>query len=702
MTKRKHFLFELGVEELPAKNLQNYAIDLMNGFAEQLHKANLAHSEINYFVTPRRLAIMIADLIERQEDHEVVRSGPNIKAAYDSDGKPTKAALGFANSCDTTIDNLITITDKKGREFLAYRYQVVGKTVFELMPEICQAALKKITIPKPMRWGDTDYEFMRPVHWLVLLYGDETIKCQIMGLTSGRQTHGHRYHHPGALKLGNAKEYAQLLYDTGFVVADYTKRQQIITAGIAAKAKELNAEVLIDEALLDEVTGLVEWPVILCAQFNEAFLKVPPEALISAMKTHQKSFPVVDDSGKLLPYFITVANIASKNQQQVIHGNERVMSARLADAAFFYHTDCKQSLASRLEQLKHIVFQAKLGTLYDKTQRIANLASSIAEKIADSNLAHRAGLLCKADLVTDMVAEFPELQGTIGYYYAINDGEQEAVAIAISDHYRPRYSGDDLPRNAIGDCVALADKLDTLIGIFGINQLPTGDKDPFATRRAALGMLRIIIEHEYELNLNELLKLALTGYNQTLANKDVIQQVQSFIVDRLPALYQEHAISTDTLNAVLTAKTGIDNPLDIHRRIMAVNEFRKLPEAKSLALANKRASNILTKNGIDIDLSTQPFSLIKPELFEQEAEYALFNQIKKLQDQSIHFNNKMQAINYPELLKALASLQQPVDKFFDDVLVNAEDQDIRHNRFALLAALRELFLLVADISKLQE
>lgn len=702
MTKRRDCLFELGVEELPAKNLKAYATDLMTGFSEQLHKADLAHDEIKYFVTPRRLAIVIANLVERQQDHEVVRSGPNIKAAYDKQGKPTKAALGFAKSCNTSVNKLITTHDKKGNEFLAYRYQVKGKRVYELMPEICQAALKKITIAKPMRWGDNDYEFMRPAHWLVLLYGDEVVECQLMGLTSTRQTFGHRFHHPKQILLAQAAEYDKLLYDPGFVVADYAKRRQIIADGIAAKAKQLNAKVLLDESLLDEVTGLVEWPVILCAEFNEEFLKIPPEALISAMKSHQKSFPVIDHAEKLLPYFITVANIESKDQDQVIHGNERVMSARLADAAFFYHTDCKQSLASRLEQLKHIVFQAKLGTLYDKTQRIANLASSIAEKIADSNLAHRAGLLCKADLVTDMVAEFPELQGTIGYYYALNDGEQAAVALAISDHYRPRYSGDDLPSNAIGDCVSMADKLDTLVGIFGINQLPTGDKDPFATRRAALGLLRIIIEHEYALNLNELLQLALTGYSQTLANKDVIGQVCAFILDRLPAIYQAHAISTDTLNAVLTAKTGIDNPLDIHRRVMAVNEFRKLPEAKALALANKRASNILTKNGIDIDLSKQPFTIIKPELFEQEAEHTLFNQIKKLQVKNIALNNHAQTVDYPELLKSLASLQQPVDKFFDDVLVNAKDQDIRHNRFALLAALRELFLIVADISKLQE
>lgn len=692
MVNKQDLLLELGCEELPAKNMQAYAVNLAQLLQQECDKQKLTYGAIKTFATPRRLAVFIADLDIKQNDFIHERKGPALSNAFDADGKATNAAIGFARSNNVTVEQL----EQSEQGFLIFRQTIPGKETANLIPELCENAINKLAIQKPMRWNNHSFEFIRPVHWLVLLLGSEVIKTTIFDLTSDRITYGHRFHQPQAIAITSAKDYAAQLFNTGKVIADFEQRRALIQQQILQQAEQLNATAIIDAALLDEVTGIVEWPIALTANFSADFLKVPAEALISAMNTHQKSFPVVAADGKLLPHFITIANIESNDPQQVIIGNQRVMQARLSDAAFFYESDLKQPLEQRLTALNNVIFQAKLGTLFDKSKRVAQLAAIIAETIADKDQAYRAGLLAKADLNSDMVKEFPELQGIMGYYYATHDGENKLVAEAIRDHYLPRFAGDNVGTNSVAHCVALADRIDTLVGIFGINQLPTGDKDPFALRRAALAVLRIFIENNYALNLKTLLQTAVAQYQNLLANPEVITQLQTFILERLRAWYQDQNIVADTLSAVLEGTQGIDIPLDIHHRVLAVHEFRALADAKALTQANKRAANILIKSNelktTDLDLATLE---IKTDLFEHASEKALYEAITKVPQ-------KNSTSNYNDLLTSLAELRAPVDEFFDNVMVFCDDEKIRNNRLALLFTLRKLFLRVADISKLQE
>lgn len=683
-------LIEIGTEELPPKSIQKLSLAFANAVEAGLQKSKFTFSKLERFATPRRLALIIHDLLDVQPAEQVNRKGPAVKAAFDADGNPTPAALGFAKSCGVAVEELQKQATEQG-EWLVYSYEQQGKTIQEVIPELINKALNQLPIGKRMRWGSGSVEFARPVHWAVLLYGDTVIPAKILELDTSNQTYGHRFHHPEALTITDPKQYPELLATKAKVIADFTKRQELIRSKVVELAQNNNAEVIIPEALLEEVTGLVEWPVPLLASFAERFLEVPEEALISAMHDHQKCFHLLDSSGKMLAKFITVSNIESSDEQQVIVGNERVMRARLSDAEFFYTTDLKHSLEYYLEKLQHVVFQAKLGTLHDKTERVIRLAKRIAEEInADPELTERAARLCKADLATDMVGEFPELQGIMGDYYARHEHEPKEVATAIREHYLPRFSKDQLPQTKAGIACAIADRIDTLVGIFGINKVPTGDKDPFALRRGALGVLRIILERQLPLNVLSLIDYAVKGYQHGLPNTDVAQQTFDFILDRLKTWYLDQGINGSVFLSVMAKRP--ESPLDFEQRIQAVEAFRKLPEAESLAAANKRVSKLLVKEKQedikrDLDIS----------LFTLPAEQDLANLIKLKQETVEPLFAKAQ---YREALTDLAQLREPVDRFFDEVMVMVDDQNVRNNRLALLANLRDLFLHVADLSVL--
>lgn len=698
---KQDLLIEIGTEELPPKILRALAENFAGLVMNRLTSRMLIFDEANthYFATPRRLAVLIRQLESQQPDVTNEKRGPFVKAAYDDQNQPTKALEGFAKVCGVPISQLETIETEQGLR-LIHRSLEKGKNVKELLSEIIQEALKALPLGKSMRWGSGSMEFPRPIHWITLLYGKDEINAKIAGLTSGRITYGHRFHHPEVISLNNASDYEKIL-EKNKVIADFDKRKKIIREQIQKKAHENNASALIDEDLLNEVTGIVEWPIALLVSFDKEFLEVPREALISAMQHHQKSFPLFNNNMEMQPQFITISNIESKDPTEVIRGNERVMRARLSDAKFFYDTDRKQKLETHLEGLKDIVFQKNLGTLYDKSQRIAALAETIVKAYDLSNvnadLAKRAGLFCKTDLLTAMVGEFPELQGIMGYYYAENDGEKDEVAQAIREHYSPRFAGDATPKKLTGCVIALADRIDTLTGIFGINQIPTGEKDPFGLRRAALGILRILIEKELNIDLYQLIESAKNLYTQPLPNKDLVNSLYNFIVERLRAWYQDQNITPDVLAAVLASRGNSHVPLEIHQRILAVQAFKKLPEATALAAANKRVSNLLIKNNqLEQFTKTDPLSLVQDNLFEKDIERSLFKEILLKTK-----NSKEKAKNYTEQLLELASLRNPVDTFFDSVMVMDENEKLRNNRLALLAALRNLFLNIADISQLQ-
>lgn len=697
MTKKNDLLIEIGTEELPPKSLKTLAEAFAHNLQQQLNNAELSFERINFFATPRRLALHIEQLSAQQADRMAEKRGPALNAAFDAEQQPTKALIGFASSCKTTLDKLEKLVTPQG-SWMVYRFHQAGKSIQELLPTLVTQALSALPIPKPMRWHSYDTQFVRPIHWVVMLYGKEMIAGEVLGIAITRETFGHRFHHPAAIKLSDANAYVQALKKTGNVIVDFAERKQIIRDQIAAIAKQQNCQVIVPDALLDEVTSLVEWPVALLANFDPTFLTVPREALIAAMQEHQRCFALEDQQQQLLPHFITVSNIASKDPAEVIRGNERVMRARLADAKFFYDTDCKQTLASRLDGLKQVVFQAKLGSLYDKSTRIAELAKWIATQLnsKDATAAERAGLLCKTDLMTQMVGEFPELQGIMGYHYAKNDAESDTAAIAIRDHYLPRFAGDALPASPTSCAVALADRIDTLVGVFGINQAPTGDKDPFALRRAALGVIRILIENNFDINLHTLITSAINNYTATLPNPETNASVLQFILDRLPAWYAEQTIAADTLQAVLAAQQSNDNLHDIHKRVLAVQAFRQLPPAESLAAANKRVKNLLSKSAQTIN--EQIILPIDNALLVTIEEKNLYTALEAIHTKIAHYSKDK---NYTTLLTELANLQAPVDCFFDKVLVMEEDEKLRNNRLALLAKLRALFLTVADISLLQ-
>jgi glycyl-tRNA synthetase beta chain len=679
-------LFELGTEELPSKSLKTLSRALASNIETGLQKAGLSYDTTHTFATPRRIAVIIKNVESAQKSYEVEKRGPALKAAFDADGHPTLACLGFASACNTTVDQLVVRETDKGA-WVFFNQTQGGIDTVDFLPELIKQAISQLPIAKPMRWGNGEIEFIRPVQWAVLLYGKKSIKTHIFGKLTGRNTVGHRFHHPETISIASPNEYETLLREKGYVVADFEARKQLIWEAVqeAASAK---GRVLMDEALLDEVTGLVEWPVALLGEFEANFLEVPPETVMTAMKSHQRYFPVVDEEGQLLPCFVIVSNIDSEDPTRVIEGNQRVIRARLSDAQFFYHSDLKHSLESRLDELRKIIFQKKLGTLFDKSERISRLMGYLAEKMhANVKHAQRAGLLCKTDLVTAMVGEFAELQGVMGYYYAVKDGEPASVGLALREQYQPRFAGDVLPETPLGALLSIADKIDTLVGLFGANQPPSGEKDPYALRRAALGILRILIEKQLPLNLQDMIQHAVTLY-AAMDNTKATSQVFDFMMERLRAWYSDKGIDGSIFSAV--SARMIAEPLDFHHRILAVQHFQTLPEASALIAANKRVSSLLKDQP-----AQQRQSVIDSALFEHESERVLF---AAMEEKAKAIATLYEQSRYSEVLRALAALRTPIDRFFEEVMVMVDDEKLRHNRLALLNRLQQLFLQVADVA----
>ena len=685
------FLVELGTEELPPKALHKLMQAFASGIEQGLKAAELEFGEVTAYAAPRRLAVAVAGLAETQQDKQIEKLGPAVQAAFDKDGNPSKAAEGFARSNGVTVEQLGRKQTDKG-ERLAFVSEQKGAATTSLLPGIVEKSLAQLPIPKRMRWGARREEFVRPVHWLLMLFGNDVVDGEVLGLRAGNSTRGHRFHCNRELEIHSAQDYVQQLREPGYVVVDFAERREMIRDQVTAEAHNVNGEAVIDDDLLDEVTALVEWPVALTGRFEERFLEVPAEALISSMKEHQKYFHVVDGDGQLLPFFITVANIESQDPVQVIHGNERVIRPRLSDAAFFFETDKKTSLEARREKLKQVIFQQKLGTVYDKTERLAALAPKIAALTgANPGWAERAAQLCKSDLVTEMVFEFADMQGIAGYYYAENDGEPLEVAKSMYEQYMPKFAGDELPQSDTGTVLALADRLDTLAGIFGIGQPPSGSRDPFALRRASLGVIRLLVEKNLDLDLRELLELARDNFPRTALGEynTVVEQTLAYILERFRARYEDQGIATEVFMAVAARK--LSRPLDIDNRVHAVNAFSQLPEAQALAAANKRVSNILAK------LEGPAPTSVDESLLQEDAEKALYAAVK---DAQIQVQPLYAEARYTEGLAGLAGLRATVDSFFDHVMVMTDDQKLRDNRLALLAQLRALFLEVADISLL--
>lgn len=686
----KNFLAEIGTEELPPKALKKLAVAFADNFTAELNNAGLTFDKVEWFAAPRRLAVKVLGLITEQPSKTIEKRGPAVSVAFDADGKPTKAAEGWARGCGITVDQAQRLTTDKG-EWLYYQMVEPGKETKALLLDLVSNALAKLPIPKTMRWGDKSEQFVRPVHTVTLLFGDELIEGEILGVKSGRTIRGHRFLGQQEFTIDNADQYPQLLAEKGSVIADFEQRKAIIRQDAEKAAAKVGGVADIEEDLLDEVTSLVEFPVVMTAKFEERFLAVPAEALVYTMKGDQKYFPIYDQNGKLLPHFIFVSNINPQDQSSVIEGNEKVVRPRLSDAEFFFKTDLKQRLEDNLPRLKTVLFQQQLGTLFDKTERIEKLSGEIAAQIgADVAKAERAGLLSKCDLMTNMVFEFTDTQGVMGMHYARHDGEDEEVAVALNEQYMPRFAGDELPRSLVACSVALADKFDTLVGIFGIGQHPKGDKDPFALRRAALGVLRIIVEKNLPLDLVDLAQRAAALYGDKLSNANVVEDVVDFILGRFRAWYQEEGIAVDVIQSVLACRPT--KPADFDARVKAVNHFRTLDAAQALAAANKRVQNILSKvdgalpENIDLSLCREP-----QEINLAERVLELQRELQPLFEKG----------DYQTALSRLADLRESVDSFFDNVMVNAEDEKLRQNRLALLKNLRDLFFKVADISLLQ-
>lgn len=679
------FFVELGTEELPPKALLSLQEAFVNHVQEALKAAGIGFGEFKAFASPRRLALRIEGLAASTPRQAITHWGPPAKMAKDEAGNPSKAALAFADKLGVGFEQLQVANDGK-IDKLSFQAEVGGEPVRDLMAGFIANALAALPIPKRMRWGASRNEFVRPALWLVMLWDNQVLPAQILGLNAGNITRGHRIHAPNPITLSDASQYETVLKNDGHVLADFAARRSLIVQLVNAEAAKLGGTAVIDADLLDEVTALVEWPVALAGRFEERFLSVPAEALVSSMKEHQKYFHLVDAKGALLPHFITLANLESRDPAQVIAGNEKVIRPRLSDAAFFFTTDCQTPLATQREKLKTVMFQASLGSLFDKSERLAQLSGAMADLLGwDVSLAQRAGELAKADLVSKMVYEFAEMQGIAGFYYALNDGEPAEVAQALKEQYLPRFAGDALPESHTGCLLALADRLDTLVGIFGIGQIPTGSKDPFALRRASVGVLRILIEKRLDLDLKVLLERAFSGFKNLRA--DTLDTALAYILERLASVYSDQGISPEIYQAV-SAK-ALSNPLDIHHRIQAVAAFSQLPQAGSLASANKRVSNILAK------LPEAPADAINPSLLQLPAEQALATALSQAQAE---VGPLLQDGEYQTALTQLASLQGPVDAFFADVMVMADDLALRNNRLALLQQLRDLFWQVADIS----
>lgn len=692
-------LFELGCEELPPKSLKPLRDALQASVTEQLNEAEIGFDSIKAFAAPRRLAIRIEGISDKQPDRSEQKRGPAIKAAFDSDGNPTRAAMGFAKGLGIDASELITINTDKG-DYVGYEQIIQGQATTELLPTIFQTALDNLPIAKRMRSGASRNEFVRPVQWAVLMQDDAVIDATIQGHQTGKQTRGHRFHSPDYHEITHANDYEQLLDDLK-VVADFDKRQTLIKNQVKTLADEVNADPIVPQDLLDEVTALVDFPIALRANFEARFLQVPQEALISTMQADQKYFCLTDKAGKLQPYFIFITNIESKDPNQIIEGNEKVVRPRLADAEFFFLQDQKQPLFALTESLKTRVFQDKLGTIWEKSERIAKLAAFIAtlmqQQGRDINVDEtvRAAILSKADLASSLVGEYPELQGIAGTYYARLNDEPEAVAASLQEQYLPKFSGDVLPQTPIGICLALADRLDTLVGIFAIDQAPTGSKDPFSLRRSAIGILRILIEKQLPINLVALVEQAIKGYSTSEGSKiakmgDTFTQVMAFLNSRYRAMYTEQGVSVDTIQAVQAINPHM--PLDFDQRIRAVQTFSELPQAEKLADSNKRVANILAKSEVSVA------DTIDEALLSEPAEQALYQAIQQAQTA---VKPLLETADYTQVLQTLVSLDAPLSDFFADVMVNSEDAALKNNRLALLKQVRALFLTVADISELQ-
>ena len=685
----QNFLVEIGTEELPPKALKTLATSFADNVEAELNQAGLIFDKIEWFAAPRRLAVKVLNLATQQPSKEIEKRGPAVSAAFDTEGKPTKAAEGWARGCGITVEQAERIATDKG-EWLVHRAKIEGQPTKNLLNGIVANALAKLPIPKPMRWADKSVQFIRPVHTVTMLLGDELIEGEILGVASARTIRGHRFLGEKEFEIQHADQYPQLLREKGSVVADFNERKAEILAKSQAKATALGGVADIEESLLEEVTSLVEYPNVLAAKFEERFLAVPAEALVYTMKGDQKYFPIYDKDGKLLPHFIFVSNINPEDPTAIIEGNEKVVRPRLTDAEFFFKTDLKQKLIDRLPRLETVLFQQQLGTLKDKTDRIEQLAGEIAKQIgADEAKAKRAGLLSKCDLMTNMVFEFTDTQGIMGMHYARHDGEDEEVAVALNEQYMPRFAGDELPKSLVASAVALADKFDTLTGIFGIGQAPKGSADPFALRRAALGALRIIVEKNLPLDLEDLVKKSTALFGDKLTNQNVVSDVVDFMLGRFRAWYQDEGIAVDVIQAVLARRPT--RPADFDARVRAVSHFRTLDSAEALAAANKRVANILAKaegdiGAIDVALCVEP-----AEQVLAQSVLSLAKEVQPLIAQG----------EYTAVLDKLAGLRQPVDNFFDNVMVNAEDAKLRQNRLAILNTLQGLFLQVADISLLQ-
>ena len=693
MAETRTLLVELGTEELPPKALKGLANAFRTGLVDGLAEATLPHGEVHLYATPRRLALKIEGLAVAQADRPIERRGPPTRIAVDDAGRPTKAGSKFADGCGVPFEDLERLETPKG-EYLLYRGVATGRPSAELLPELVAAALAGLPVPRPMHWASHDFTFVRPVHWLVMLLGDEVVDAELYGHRAGRVTYGHRFHAPAAIEIGSADDYPAGLEATGYVVAGFGERRARLLAATESLAAELGGHAVLDDGLLDEVTALVEWPVAVAGRFEPHFLDLPREVLVSTLQSHQRYFPVEDAAGALVDRFITISNLESREPEQVVSGNERVVRPRLADAAFFWDSDRRRPLAQRCDALKDVVFQRKLGSVYDKSARVAALAGEIATALGeDPALATRAAALAKCDLLTDMVGEFPDLQGVMGRYYAAHDGEPAEVAAAIEEQYLPRYAGDRLPASGTGRALAVAEKLDTLAGIFGIDQKPSGTRDPFGLRRSALGVLRILIEDRLDLDLETLLRSAagrIPGVDDPAA---LGATLFDYMMDRLRAYYVdgvgEIQASVEVFESVLEKRPV--SPLDFHRRIEAVRRFVTLPAAESLAAANKRVANILRQAGLTDAPATDPDQLVEAE------ERTLYEQVVLLDEE---VRPLLAAREYQAALERLSTLREPVDAFFDGVMVMAEDEGLRRNRLALLAQMRGLFLHTADLSRL--
>ncbi|MDJ0792928.1 MAG: glycine--tRNA ligase subunit beta [Woeseiaceae bacterium] len=686
------FLIEIGTEELPPKALR----PLMEAFGENLtagiDDARLAHGDVRAYASPRRLTVHVEKLAQQQDDREVEQKGPPVRVAFDDDGNPTPAATAFATKCGVSVEGLDRVETEKG-EWLMFRLLEKGRTASELLPDIIERALAALPIPRRMRWGAGDAEFVRPVHWVLMLHGDDVIDATIMGLKTGRESRGHRYHSSGPIEIASPGEYLEKLEADGYVIADFMRRRAMVSEGVDAAAEQAGGTIVDGESLFDEVAALVEWPVPIVGAFDEIYLELPREVVVSTLTGHQRYFPVADDNNKLLPHFVTVANLESADPEQVIEGNERVIRPRLADAAFFWDSDRKRTLASRQETLREVVYQRGLGTEFDRSTRIAKLGRWVAKKLkADAEAVDRAAMLCKCDLVTGMVGEFPDLQGTMGRYYAIADGEPDNVADAIAEHYLPAFAGDALPVTETGQIVAVADKIDTLAGIFSIGKKPSGNRDPFKLRRAALGIVRILVECGLDIDLEKLIEKALKAQPKSKLDRDELaRELHTFICERLRnyCLDRDKGLKPETFEAVMLRRP--ESLVDFDRRLAAVQTFARLEQAESLAAANKRIANILRQAGEPTGLT------VNRKLLALEAEQALYNALENSREK---VSPMLEQRRYAEILNELADLREPVDRFFDDVMVMVDEEDVRDNRLALLGELRALFLDVADISRL--